>query len=42
MTLRFGIDCGKPRLPFLPLEDAEKAKAIADKIDMYVAMAKAE
>lgn len=42
MTLRYGIDCGKPRLPFLPLEDMDKAKAIADKIDAYVAMAKAE
>lgn len=42
MTIRFGIDCGKPRLPFLPLEDKEKAQAIADKIDAYVAMAKAE
>lgn len=42
MTIRFGIDCGKPRLPFLPLEDKEKAQSIADKIDAYVAMAKAE
>ncbi len=42
MTIRYGIDCGKPRLPFLPLEDKEKAQAIADKIDAYVAMAKAE
>ncbi len=42
MTLRYGIDCGKPRLPFLPLEDMEKAKAIADKINAYVEMAKAE
>ncbi len=40
MTLRYGIDCGKPRLPFLPLEDMDKAKAIADKIDTYVAMTK--
>ncbi len=42
MTLRYGIDCGKPRLPFLPLEDMEKAQAIADKINAYVEMAKAE
>lgn len=42
MTIRFGIDCGKPRLPFLPLEDTDKAQAIADKIEKYVAMAKAE
>ncbi len=42
MTLRYGIDCGKPRLPFLPLEDMDKAKAIADKINAYVEMAKAE
>lgn len=40
MTLRYGIDCGKPRLPFLPLEDMDKAKAIADRIDAYVAMTK--
>ncbi len=42
MSIRYGIDCGKPRLPFLPLEDMDKAKAIADKIEAYVAMAKAE
>lgn len=35
MTLRFGIDCGQPRSPFLPVS-AEKAKPIADKINKYV------
>lgn len=40
MSLRFGIDCGKPRLPFLPITDNEKAKEIADKINSYVAMTK--
>ncbi len=36
MTLRFGIECGNPRSPFLPVDVAD-AKPIADKINKYVA-----
>lgn len=35
MTLRFGVDCGKPRVPFLPVS-LDDAKPIADKINKYV------
>ena len=34
-SLRFGIDCGQPRSPFLPVS-REDAKPIADKINKYV------
>lgn len=36
ISLRFGIDCGEPRKPFLPVA-IEDAKPIADKINKYVA-----
>lgn len=35
ISLRFGIECGEPRSPFLPVE-REDAKPIADKINKYV------
>lgn len=35
ISLRFGIDCGQPRSPFLPVL-REDAKPIADKINKYV------
>lgn len=35
MSQRFGIDCGNPRSPFLPVS-YEEAKPIADKINKYV------
>lgn len=35
ISLRFGIECGDPRSPFLPVE-REAAKPIADKINKYV------
>lgn len=35
MTIRFGIDCGQPRSPFLPVT-AEEAKPVADLIEKYV------
>lgn len=35
ITQRFGIDCGEPRSPFLPVS-YEEAKPIAEKIDRYV------
>lgn len=35
MTLRFGIDCGSPRAPFLPVS-RERAQPIAEKINRYV------
>lgn len=35
ISLRFGIDCGQPRSPFLPVS-REDAKPIADKIKKYV------
>lgn len=35
ISLRFGIDCGQPRNPFLPVS-REDAKPIADKINKYV------
>ena len=41
ITRRFGIDAGRPRLPFLPLDASdERAVAIADKINGYVALIK--
>lgn len=36
ISLRFGIDCGNPRSPFLPVF-VKDAKPIADKINKYVA-----
>lgn len=36
ISLRFGIDCGNPRSPFLPVS-VEDAKPIANKINKYVA-----
>lgn len=35
MSIRFNIDCGQPRSPFLPVE-REKAVPIAEKINRYV------
>lgn len=35
ISLRFNIDCGEPRKPFLPVS-FEEAKPIADKINRYV------
>lgn len=35
ISLRFGIDCGQPRSPFLPVSEDE-AKPIAEKINKYV------
>lgn len=35
MTIRFGIDCGQPRSPFLPVT-SEEAKPVADLIEKYV------
>lgn len=35
ISQRFGIDCGQPRSPFLPVS-AEDAKTIAEKINKYV------
>lgn len=36
ISLRFGINAGQPRSPFLPVEPDDKVKAIADKIEKYV------
>lgn len=36
ISLRFGIDAGQPRSPFLPVSPDDKVKAIADKIEKYV------
>ncbi|MDD6727627.1 MAG: dihydrodipicolinate synthase family protein [Eubacteriales bacterium] len=36
ISQRFGIDCGEPRSPFLPVS-YEEAKPVADKISKYVA-----
>lgn len=36
ISLRFGIDAGQPRSPFLPVECDDKVKAIASKINKYV------
>lgn len=36
ITLRFGVNAGEPRSPFLPVECNDKVKAIAAKIDKYV------
>lgn len=35
MSIRFGIDCGDPRKPFLPVAE-EDAKPIAEKIEKFV------
>ncbi|MCQ2481338.1 MAG: dihydrodipicolinate synthase family protein [Clostridia bacterium] len=37
ISLRFGIDAGQPRSPFLPVPCDDKVKAIAAKIDRFVA-----
>lgn len=36
ISLRFGIDAGQPRSPFLPVECDDRVKAIASKINKYV------
>lgn len=36
ITLRFGIEAGQPRSPFLPVECDDKIKSIAAKIEKYV------
>ncbi len=36
ISLRFGINAGQPRSPFLPVECDDKVKAIAEKIERYV------
>lgn len=36
MSMRFGIACGDPRSPFLPVTD-EEARPVAEKINKYVA-----
>lgn len=36
ISLRFGINAGQPRSPFLPVECDDKVKAIADKINALV------
>lgn len=43
MTLRYGIDCGIPRLPMLPVsKDDPKIKALAEKINRLVAEIKSK
>lgn len=36
ISIRFGVECGQPRSPFLPVARDEKVIAIAEKIDKYV------
>lgn len=36
MSIRFGVDCGEPRSPFLPVEKNNKVISIAHKIDNVV------
>jgi N-acetylneuraminate lyase len=36
ISIRFGVDAGQPRSPFLPVPMDEKVKSIADKIEKYV------
>lgn len=36
ISIRFNINAGQPRSPFLPVEYSEKVKAIADKIEKIV------
>ena len=36
ISLRFGVDAGQPRSPFLEVECDDRVKAIADKIEKYV------
>lgn len=36
IKLRFGVDAGQPRSPFLEVECDDKVKAIAEKIEKYV------
>lgn len=37
ISLRFGVNAGQPRSPFLPVPCDDKVKAIAEKIDKYAA-----
>ena len=37
ISIRFGIDAGQPRSPFLPVERDDKVKSIAEKIEKCVA-----
>ena len=36
MSVRFGVECGEPRSPFLPVEKNKKVISIANKIDNVV------
>lgn len=36
ISIRFGVECGQPRSPFLPVARDEKVKSIAEKIEKYV------
>ena len=36
ISIRFNINAGQPRSPFLPVEYSEKVQAIADKIEKFV------
>ena len=36
ISIRFGIDAGQPRSPFLPVKKDEKVIKIAEKIENYV------
>ena len=36
ISLRFGVNAGQPRSPFLPVECDDKVKSIVDKIEKYV------
>lgn len=36
ISIRFGVECGQPRSPFLPVARDEKVKSIAEKINQYV------
>lgn len=36
ISIRFGVECGQPRSPFLPVARDEKVIAIAEKINQYV------
>ena len=37
ISIRFNINAGQPRSPFLPVEYSERVQSIADKIEKYVA-----
>ena len=36
ISVRFDIDCGQPRKPFLPVEKNEEIIKLADKIERYI------